>query len=308
MKWIDVKRICNSGWVNFWRNGYVSLASVLVMTITLFMIGSVVFTRALLESTLNEIKNKVDITVSFVPEALEEDILNVKKQVETLPEVELVHYASREEVLADFKKRHENDETNLAALDELGKNPFGAVLNIKAKDPGHYESIANYLDSKPALSKDGSPIVEKVNYQKNKIVIDRLKSIIDTSDRLGFAVSIIFIVISIIITFNTIRLAIYGAREEISVMRLVGAKNNYIRGPFVVGGIIYGLIAGIFTIIIFYPITYWVGSKTEVFFASINLFSYYLSNFGQIFLLIIGSGVLIGAISSFLAVKKYLKV
>ena len=110
------------------------------------------------------------------------------------------------------------------------------------------------------------------------------------------------------ITFNTIRLAIYIARDEISVMKLVGAGDSYIHGPFVFEGALYGVVSGIVTLILFYPLTLWLGPITEGFFNEINIFQYYLNNFGQIFLIIMGTGIGLGAVSSYLAVRRYLKV
>lgn len=307
--WLSIKRIIRSGFFSFWRNGFVSLSSVLVMVVTLFVIGSTIFLGAILRTTLNEIKNKVDINVYFVDTASEEDILVVKKNLEQLAEVQPpVQYISREQALQNFKDRHQNDQFTLQALDELGTNPLGAVLNIKAKDPSQYESIAQFLQSKSALSSGGSNIIDKVNYYQNKDAIDRLTHIINSANRLGFALTIFLIVISVLITFNTIRLAIYMSREEISVMRLVGASIGYIRGPFFVAGAIYGFVSALATLILFYPITLWLGKTTEDFFVGLNVFNYYSANFGQIFLIIVGSGIVIGSISSFLAVRKYLKV
>src|SRR4051794_23783210 len=108
MLWTNTKRIIRAGFVNFWRNGFVSLASVLVMTITLFVLGSIIFTNVLLRSALDQIKDKVDINVYFVTNAQEDDILAIQKSLQALPEVALVTYSSRDQVLADFKKRHEN--------------------------------------------------------------------------------------------------------------------------------------------------------------------------------------------------------
>jgi cell division transport system permease protein len=116
------------------------------------------------------------------------------------------------------------------------------------------------------------------------------------------------IIISILITFNTLRLVIYMSRDEINVMRLVGASTSYIRGPFFVAGAIYGFISAIITLILFYPVTLWLGNTTANFFVGLNVFDYYVSNFGEIFLIIVVSGVVIGSISSFLAARKYLKV
>jgi cell division transport system permease protein len=308
MLWINVKRIIRTGFLSFGRNAFVSLSSVMVMIITLSVIASLIFVSAILNATLSEIKNKVDINVYFITSAPEEDVLVLQKSIEALPEVSLVTYTSREQALEDFKERHQNDETTLQALSELDANPLGASLNIKAKNPSQYQSIADFLQSKPILSKDGVSIVDKVNYYQNKEAIDRLTSIIDSAEKLGSALTIILVAVSVMITLNTIRLAIFISKEEISVMRLVGASSFYIRGPFVVVGIIYGLVSAILTLILFYPITYWLGGATENFFIGLNVFDYYTTNFGQIFLIISLSGIFIGALSSYLAVRKYLKI
>lgn len=309
MVWTKIKRVIRSGFYGFWRNGFVSLSSILVMVVTLFVIGSTMFLGVILQSTLEEIKDKVDINVYFVTTAKESEILEMKDSIEALPEVmPPVVYVSREEVLEAFKKRHENDEFTLQALDELGENPLGATLNIKAKDPSQYAGIANFLNSKTSLSADGDNIVDKINYFQNKEAIDRLTSIINSANRLGFILTTLLIGISILITFNTIRLVIYMSRDEIAVMRLVGASARYIRGPFFVAGAIYGFVSAMLTLFIFYPVTLWLGKTTEEFFVGLNIFDYYVSNFGDIFLIIVGSGIVIGSFSSYLAVRKYLKV
>lgn len=303
-----VKRILRAGFVSFWRNSFVSLASVLIMTVTLSVIGLLVFGSAVLNTSLLTLRDKVDINVYFITSTEEEDILSLKTAIEALPEVARVEYVSREQALADFRTRHENDQLTLQALDELGDNPLGAVLNIKAKETSQYESIAKFLDSKNALSKDGAQIIDKVNYYQNKTAIDKLSAVIASSRSLGFAIILFFALISIIITFNTIRLVIYNSREEISVMRLVGASTRYIRGPFVVSGIMYGLLAGIITLVLFYPLLLWLSPKFSDFFSGFNLLSYYGHNFIQIFFIIIGTGVVLGALSSYLAVRRHLKV
>jgi cell division transport system permease protein len=304
---LNVKRVIKSGFVNFWRNSYVSLASVLVMTMTLFMLGLLIFTGATLNSSLQQIKDKVDVNVYFVTTAPEEEILALKRSVESLPEVSYAEYVSRDEALDRFRIRHQNDQLTLQALEELDENPLGANLNIKAKETSQYEGIATFLESETALASGEQPIIDKVNYAQNKAAIDKLSTIVDSLETFGLIITFILIIISIIITFNTIRLAIYTSREEISVMRLVGASNTYIRGPFVFEGIMYGVLSAIITLIIFYPLTIWVTPVTEGFFSNVNLVSYYISNFAEIFFIILGAGVALGAISSYLAVKKYLK-
>jgi cell division transport system permease protein len=311
--WTNFKRVVRTGFVNFWRNGYLSFASIVVLTISLLVFGGLVFFNTLSNSYLQQVKEKVDVNVYFSLSAPESDIINLKKSLEALPEVARVEYLSREQVLENFKTRHKDDTPTLQGLDEIGQNPFPAVLNIKAKEPSQYESVAKFLESEGAQGAQGKNIVDSVNYNKNKVIIDRLGKIVVTSEKVGFALTIIFALLAIAITFNTIRLIIYASKDEIGVMKLVGASNMYVRGPFVVSGIMCGIISGIITLIIFYPITYYVGNIINNLVGVGDtggnaLLSYYFAHFGQMFLLIIGSGIILGAVSSYLAVRRHLNV
>jgi len=304
----NLKRIIRTGFFNFWRDGTVTLASVLIMMVTLFVIAFLSFSSAILDTTLIQLKNKIDINVTFITTAKEDDILKIKDTLESLPEVLMVTYVTREEALTAFKERHSSDQPILSALDELGENPLGAVLNIRARDPSQYASVAEFLESGNTLTSGSPSIIDKINYFQNKAAIDKLIRIITAADRLGLILTFFLAFISALIAFNTIRLTIYLARDEISVMRLVGASNTYIQGPFVVVGVIYGVVAGLLTLILLLPITYWLGSTTASFFVDFNIFSYYLRNFLEIAFIIMASGVFIGAISSVLAIRKYLRV
>ncbi len=306
--WTKLKRITRTGFFNFWRNGTVSLASVLVMLVTLFTIGAITLGGALLDNTLAELRDKIDINVTFATTAEEDDVLNIKHSLESLPEVLLVTYVTPAEALEAFKERHANDQSILNALDELGENPLGAVLNIKARDPSQYASVAEFLESDDALSQSGITIIDRINYFQNKTAIDTLTSIINSADKLGFMLTIIMAVISMLIAFNTIRLTIYIAKDEIAVMRLVGASTGYIQGPFAVVGIIYGVVAAVLTLLIFLPATYYLTQATPGFFSHFDIFSYYLRNFLEIAWIIMVSGILIGALSSTLAIRRYLKI
>jgi cell division transport system permease protein len=313
MFWVNTKRILKSGFVNFFRNGFVSLAAILVMSITLFAVGSLLFSGALLEDSLNELKDKVDVNVYFLVDAPEEEILRVQDAVEGLPEVLSVTYTSEEEALSRFRERHADDQLTLQALDELDENPLGGSLSIRAKETSQYEGIANFLQGDSALSISETPIIDKVNYNQNKDAIDKLTEIIDSSERSNLMKTIMLVVVSVLITFNTIRLAIYNSREEIRVMKLVGAGNWYVQGPFVVGGAMYGIFSSAIALLLFYPVTQWLGpifypfnffSNVE----NINLLSYYSSNFTEIFITTVGVGILLGILSSYLAVKRYINV
>ncbi len=307
MLFANVKRIIRFGFQNFIRSGFTSIASVLVMTITLFVITSLIFVQASLNVSLTDIENKVDVTVYFVPGAQEPAIKNIENSLKKLPEVKSITYTSQTQALTNFKERHANDYLTLQALDELGGNPLGASLNIKAQNPSQYGSIANYFKGdNSTLSKGALTIVDRIDYYQNKAVINKLTSIINGANRLGFIISLIFILISIIITFNTIRLIIFMSREEIGVMRLVGASRKYIQGPFIVSGILVGVTASLLTILLFIPISIWLGNQMTSF-LGINLYTYFKSNFLQLFIIMLVSGVLLGGISSALAISRYLR-
>lgn len=320
MFFTKIKRILKSGFISFWRNGYVSLASVLVMTVTLIVISSMFMFGAMLKSTLTTIQSKVDISVYFKTDASEADIMVMKKQLENLPEVAAVDYTSRDDAYMQFRQRHEDDKATLRALDEIGGNPLGASFNIKAKTPGQYEAIVSYIKNvegaEGTASRSGEEntaaasggIIDRINYANNKQAIDALTRIMDASNKLGLALILFFAFVAILITFNTVRLAIYVFREEISVMRLVGASEMYIRGPFVTVGLIYGFLSGLLTLIILLPVAYYSGPITVKLGTGINIWEFYLSNFFTVLLIVLGTGLVLGMISSYLAVRKYLRV
>jgi len=305
----NLKRVIRAGFINFWRNGTVSFASVLVMIISLSVITGLILADAVSESMIAMLKEKVDINIYIKTNVEEAEILELQEKLKVLPEVNSVEYTSKEEALANFKERHRDNSLILSSLDELKENPLGAVISVKAKEPSQYEGIANVLESgEISMTEDGVDIIDKVNFFQNKLVIDRLSKIIESTQRIGFSATIILAILAIFVTLNTIRLAIYTSREEISVMRLVGAGNWYIRGPFVVSGIMSGVFAAIITLIIFYPLTIWVGDKTESFLAGINLYSYYKQNLLQIAFIIVSTGIILGSVSSFISVRRYLNV
>lgn len=308
MFWTNLRRILRTGFVNFWRNSFVTAASILVMTTTLFVLGSFLLLDATLDQTLANIRDRVDINVYFVEDIPESDVIAVQNQLEALPEVREVTYISPSEVLDDFEERYENNEDFQQALEEVGENPFGATLNVSAVDPSQYELIDQFLQQDEVRTNDsGENLIERVNFEDNRAVFERLVNIINTVDFISIAVLIFFAFISVLITFNTVRLAIYNSRDEIAVMKLVGASNTYVRGPFVVEGVMYGIASGLIALLLFYPLTLWIGDSAATFFGSENLLNYYVNNFTSFFIIIVTSGVVLGSISSFLAVKKYLK-
>ncbi len=300
-------RIIKAGFINFRRNGLISWAAILIVTITLSVVTSLILLQAVLATSLEDIKSKVDVSIYFTVDAPEEKILELKQTLEKLPEVAEVRYTSSGEALALFRERHQNDYPTIQALDEIGENPLGAYLNVKAREVSQYESIANFMKSDNALVKGAAPIIDKVNYYQNKTVIDRLNNIINGAQKLGLLITLILVALSIIITFNTIRLTIFISKEEIGVMRLVGASKTRVRGAFMMEGAFYGIVATFLTLLIFWPITAWLGKKMTLF-LGLDLYQYFISNILEIGLIILLSGVLLGMVSSLLATRKYLNI
>ncbi|OGG69467.1 hypothetical protein A3F27_01025 [Candidatus Kaiserbacteria bacterium RIFCSPHIGHO2_12_FULL_53_13] len=305
--WINTKRVARYGFIGFIRNGFVSLSAVLIMSITLFVVAGLMISGAALDSTLKQLKDKVDVSVYFTTKATDSQIADVRKALENLPEVASVAYVSREEALAQFRERHKNDQLTLQALDELSDNPLGASLEVRAKETSQYEAIAKFLEVQQGEGGAAGTAIDKVNFYQNKTAIDRLTSIIETSSRLGSVITLVLGLASLLISFNTIRLAIYTSRNEIGVMNIVGASRWYVRGPFMVTGVLYGVLSGLIVLILLYPITFWLGPASERFFGTFNVFSYYTDAFPRLFITVIGSGIALGALSSFLAVRRYLE-
>jgi len=296
------KRIIKWGLKNFWRNGWLSTATVSIMVLTLLVITVLLMVNVVANAVLANLQSKIDISVYFKLDASEEDILRVKSQLEKLQEVEGITYVSQNEALLNFKEKHKDNPVLLQSLEELEFNPLEASINIKAKETNQYASINQFLES--VYYKD---LIDKVNYLQNKEIIEKLGKIIVDVKTGGFGLSILLALIVFLVTFNAIRLAIYSSREEINVMKLVGASKWFIRGPFLVEGLLYGLAATIVTIILLYPFFYFLSPKISSFLPIGDIFFYFKANLFSFFLLLLGIGVILGGSSSLIAVRKYLK-
>lgn len=306
--WLNTKRIARYGLIGFIRNGFVSFSAILMLSITLLVMAGLMIGGSALSSTLSSLTGKVDVNVYFDTNATEEQILDVKHQLETLPEVAEVTYTTSEDALAQFRTRHQNDQLTLQALDEIGQNPLGASLSVRAKDTAQYEGLAKYIETIQTSGTGGGTAITKINFTQNKEAIDRLTRIIDAARTAGVVTAIIFILASLVISFNTIRLVMYIARDEIGVMNIVGAGKWYVRGPFMIAGVLYGVVAGLLVMLVLYPLTLWMSPGSEKLFSgTFNTFDYYVGSFPLLFVAVVGTGIVLGALSSFLAVRRYLR-
>jgi cell division transport system permease protein len=297
-----ISRIFQFGFKNFLRNGWLTTITVIIMTLALFVFSWLIFFGVVTGRAASSIEDKIDISVYFNTNTAEDEILSIQQSLENLPQVASVDYVSRDQALAAFEQAHANDPTITQAVSELGSNPLEASLNVKAKDPSQYGAIASYLGSSTL-----SQYIDTISYNQNQGVIDRLARIVKTVEVGGAVVMIVFALLAGLVVFNTIRLAIYANREEIGVMRVVGASNVLVRGPYVVEGVLCGAIAAILALIVSAPLLFGVNPYLNVFIPGLNIFPYFMSHILMLSVYVLGFGVFLGGVSSFIAVRRYLK-
>jgi len=295
-------RIIKSGWQSFVRNYWLSAATVAVMILALFVIAGLTLFNVMTQAIVANLEGRVDVSVYFNKDTDEAKMLAVRQELITLPEVKSVDYVSQDEALKNFQERHKDNQVLLQSLQELDQNPLEASLNIKANNASQYEAISNYLTQDRF-----SGLIDKINYKQNQDIISRLTRLTGNIQMGGLIVSLFLALLAILVSFNTVRLTMYTWRDEISVMRFVGASNWFIRGPFLVEGALYGIAAAVTTIVLIFPILYIVSPKITNFLPEVDLLYFYQANFWQFLILMFGVGILIGGVSSLIAIRRYLR-
>jgi cell division transport system permease protein len=290
---------------SFFRNFWLSVVTIVILVLTIFSVTTVAGINYIAEKAIESVKDKVDVSVYFKPEVESSEVINVRYRLEELSAVKEVIYVSREEALDRFRERHQDDPVILESIDQLEENPLSATLVIKANNIDDYQSILSFLDN-PKYDE----LIQDKNFDDNENVINQLSTISNKIENIGIIVSVIFVVIAVLIVFNTIRINIYTHREEIGIMKLVGATNWFVRAPFLVESLIYAVLAVIICLAILYPLLGVVAPQVNNFFEGYNLdlVSYFNSNFWQIIGWQLAFAVLLSILSSSIAVGKYLRV
>ena len=299
----NLMRVINQGWTNFRRNSWLAFSTVGIMVLALLIFSGLVAFNVVSQNAIASLEEKVDVTAYLKTEVSEGAALEIARELENRSEVLFVNYVSRDQALEEFKKRHEDEELIQEALKELGQNPLQASLEIKARETVQYASLVSFLEQ----GRFGN-LIDKIDFYENQTVISRIQKISSGLRVGGILVTLILSLIAVLVTFNTIRLTIFNQKQEIEIMRLVGASNWHIRGPYVVEGAIYGIIAGLAVLIIFYPIVYFASPKIQAFIPSVNLANYFSNFSGEMLVLVLGSGISLGIASSLIAVRKHLKI
>ncbi len=295
-------RIIKYGVQGFFRNGWLSVPALSVMMLVLFVFLNLIIFNVLTDNAINILRDKIDISVYFQNNVNEDDILRIQRSLSSLSEVRDIEYISKDEALRLFRERHAEDETINEAINILDENPLSASLNIKANDPRDYPIIVAYLNNE---NLEG--LVDQVTYNQNQVVINRLANIVDTASRIGISLTIVLSLVAIFVTLNTIILTIYSTREEIGVMRLVGASSRFIRGPYIVQGIMYGVGAAVLSLLLMMPLVAVASPYVKILMPGMDLKGYFYNNLFQLFGYQVFFGVFLGIASSVIAVRKYLK-
>lgn len=303
MKLQSFKTINKLGLTNFWRNRWLSLAAILIMSLTLLIISMFVIFNLVIDTTTKSIKEKIDLAVYFNDEATEQQINELRNQVLSRGDVKSIEYVSKEEAFARWQNLKTSDKIkNLITSED---NPLPRSLEIKTADPERLDSVAEFI----ALDQF-KPMVRSISYQKNKEIIQKLINITKFSQKLGWALSVIFIAIAVLVILNTIRLTIFTRRDEIEVMRLVGASDVFIRVPFLVEGALYGIFAAIFTVILIGLGLNFVSPLISRYLGevSLNLEGFFWHYLWLIFLAELVIGIFISTLCSLISIRRHLKI
>jgi len=303
MEWLTFWRGAKAGIKNFFRNGWLSVATISIIVLTLLIINTVFVITLIARVTLEDISQKIDVSIYFKSEVNEKEARALSDSVSKMPEVREARYVSKEEALTLFKEKHQKDDIIMQSLEELG-NPLQPSMSVKMQNPGAYQSILDKIHAGPG----GNLISDVDYYSEKKPIIEKLNNIIKTLRKIGIGIIAVFSVIAILVTFNSIRLTMHNYRREVEIMKLVGANPWFIRLPFIVEGMMYGFFAAWISILLFYPAIYFTSPYFVSISPNVNVITFLNANAVSIIALQLGSGILLGAISSLIAIRKYLKI
>lgn len=307
-EWLTFMRMVRYGINNFSRNTWLTVAATVVMTITLLIVFLTLVSRNVLVDTVAEIQSSVDMSI-YVKDTTKQDAIDqIQSDLEELPIVTKVIYHTPTEARADFAEQHKDDPDTLQALNEAA-NTFPGEFRISVKDINDTSDLDNFVQTDKAYLASRDPDRAPTFAGDKRATIQTIGNVVSFAEKVGIVISIVFIVISSLIVFNTIRMAIFTRRDEIQMMKLIGAEPGFIRGPFVVEAIVYGFIAAVLATAAGLAVLYAAQPKlADVGIAVGNTVSLLTLYVGFVVLGMILLGAIIGIISALLATRKYLRI
>lgn len=286
---------------DIFRNVWLSLVTIVILLLALFSVNMLLAVQVISSAAIDTVRDKVDVSLYLTPDAPESDILSLRGRLSSLANVKEVVYVSKQQALADFQEKHQSNPDVMDALRQLDGNPLSASLVIRPADFDKYDDLIT------DLNKVSDPIIESRNFDDHKLMLEKINTITARVGEAGFAVSLIFIFITILVLYNTIRVAIYTHRQEIGIMRLVGASSWFIRAPFLISSFIYTAVGMLLVSVLFYFFLSLLQPYLEAFFLNydFNIISYFQANFWRFFPLEFAGAALVNIVASFVAVRKY---
>lgn len=305
-KGITLSRVIRTGVVNFVRNAWLAIAAMAVMTVTLTIVLFSVITNATFANTIAQITDKIDVSVFLKDEITSQQRSEIVSGLDGLPHVKQVTYLSKEDALRNYQKQNADNPQLLSAISATD-NPLPATILVKPTD------LNKINDIKVFLGQNGrGDVIEDISYSGDrKTAIDKITHATNVLRQVGIFAVLLFALISVLIIFNTIQMAIFNRRDELTIMRLLGASTWYIRGPFVVENIVYGIFSAVLSIAIIKVLFIVASSALQA--SSLGLLDinyaseYFNAHLWQLLALQLGVGILIGAASSVVATRRYLK-
>ncbi|MFA5248128.1 MAG: permease-like cell division protein FtsX [Patescibacteria group bacterium] len=304
MFFLSFLRIVKFGLQDISRNIWLSVVTVIILILALFSINMLLVVKVVGEAAIGAVKSKIDVSLYVKPEAPEKEILALKAELSNISSVKSVRYISQEEALEIFKKTKSNNPEVLTALRELDKNPLSPTLVITPKSSDNMEILTH------ELNKIESSIIDSRDFSNYKIMLDRINAVTDRVTQAGLILAGILIFITLMVIFNSVRVAIYTHNAEISIMRLVGASNSFIYMPFLLSGLVYSFVGVMAIVLFFYPFLSLLQPYLEAFFVgyNVNIVNYFNEHFFIIFGLEFLGIALVNILASYFAARKYAQV
>jgi len=306
-KYITLLRILHTGTVNFIRNASLAIAAMAVMIVTLTIVLFSLIANATFSNTISQITNKIDISVYLKDSVTPVQSSQLVTELKSLPNAQTVTYLSKDQVLKLYQQQNATNQQLQSAIDQTS-NPLPATIHVKPRDLNKIGDIRTFLNQPSVTALQSDP----PSYSGNlKQAIDNITHATNVLREIGIIAVIVFAVVSALIIFNTIQMAIFNRRDEIQIMRLLGASTTYIRGPFIVESAIYGILSAVVSILIINSIFIAASSTLQATTLGLLDIGYATTYFDNRFWGFLGMqllvGILIGTVSSIIATKRFLK-
>lgn len=306
MFFLSLTRILNFSAQNFIRNIWLSVVTITIIVLTLFSVTSLLLLNAITDQAVRVVKSKIDVSVYFKPSVTPEQIQVVEANLESLAYVKAVKYVSKSEALEKLRARYSDSPLILESLKELQANPLGDTLIVSTHETADYQKVIDILNATPQYA----VLIDNKNFEDNRFIIDKLESLAKQVSRAGWTITLFFASVAVLVIVNTIRIAIYTHRDEVAIMKLVGASNAFVRGPFIIETIFYAVIGTLLTIGLSYLAVNLTGPYVSALLGAtdFSLRGYLHARFLTVFGLELLGITVISITATAIALRRYLKV